>query len=154
MPQIERGISCDAPSLQSICHAFSSAFFFLRACRSQICRLVVDRSADLAAACLSGVLEKTGMFSVNEEKKELRISKEYSEKDDYITVGIDGSVYEKTPGYKERMMEGLERILGKGIAGKVRLVHSRDGSGKGAALAVAAKLRALEESNNKKGKKE
>ena len=38
------------------------------------------------------------------------------------------------------MQECLTKVVGQEIASRIKLVHSSDGSGKGAALAVAAKL--------------
>jgi hexokinase len=49
------------------------------------------------------------------------------------TVGVDGSVYEKYPNFKNRMETELARLGCE----RVVLIHARDGSGKGAALVAA-----------------
>jgi hexokinase len=60
------------------------------------------------------------------------------------TVGIDGSLFEKYPGFANRMTGVFKGLYGE-RAERVRLVHSRDGSGKGAAIiaAVAASSRRI-----------
>ncbi|ETO08827.1 hypothetical protein RFI_28561 [Reticulomyxa filosa] len=108
--------------------------------------LVTQRSADMAATCLTAVFEKSGIFTTSKaddwilrEKGTFTLSEEYTkDPSKKITVGVDGSVYIKIPGYEQRMKETISRILDTEIGSRVDLVHSEDGSGKGAALAVAA----------------
>jgi hexokinase len=50
-------------------------------------------------------------------------------------VAIDGSLYEKMPGYDANIRAGLEAVLGKG-AGRVATRLIKDGSGIGAAIAA------------------
>lgn len=52
------------------------------------------------------------------------------------TVAIDGSLFEKAPGYGESLREELQGILGEKGRG-VELVLSKDGSGIGAAIIAA-----------------
>jgi len=89
----------------------------------RVCQMVRLRSAQLATTLISVVLEKTKAL----ENKS-------------CSVGIDGSLYRLMPGYRELMKEVLQQRLGKPKADKVRLLESEDGSGKGAALVVAAIL--------------
>ena len=115
---------------------------------AKICQLIVNRSADLAATLLLGTLEKTGLFTCHREDDRnpfeddrFELTKEYkNDTKKLLTVGIDGSVYQYVPRYQQRMQQCLKRVVGDEIASRIRLVHSSDGSGKGAALAVAAKL--------------
>mmetsp|Transcript_10758 Transcript_10758/g.23714 ORF Transcript_10758/g.23714 Transcript_10758/m.23714 type:complete len:468 (+) Transcript_10758:57-1460(+) len=83
----------------------------------RLAELVVDRSAALCAAGIAAVARKT---------KEFRV----------LTVGIDGSVYKKSPGYQDRLHRYLKKLTP--FAEGIRLVESVDGSGKGAALVVAS----------------
>ncbi|KAF9332362.1 glucokinase [Linnemannia elongata] len=53
-----------------------------------------------------------------------------------INVGIDGSVFEHYPHFKERMSEGLTELLGSRAKELVALGIATDGSGVGAALAA------------------
>ena len=123
---------------------------------AQICALIVNRSADLATTLLLGTLEKTGLFTCSREDDRnpfeedvFELTAEYKQDTNrMLTVGIDGSVYQHVPRYKERMEMCMLNLVGKDIASRVVLVHSADGSGKGAALAVAASLGPLQ-----KGKK-
>lgn len=112
--------------------------------------MIVDRSADLSATCLTGVFEKAGIFeTVREdernpnERDRFSVSEEYRAKEgEWITVGVDGSVYKHVPGYAARLKSTISRIVGVEIGARVKLVHAEDGSGKGAALAVASQFHA------------
>ena len=120
---------------------------------AKCCILIINRSADLAATLLLGTLEKTGLYIVHRkddrnpfENDIFELCDKYKNNNNlYITVGIDGSIYQKVPKYKERMRESIKKIVGNEISQRIKLVLSSDGSGKGAALAVAATLK-----NNKK----
>ena len=115
---------------------------------AKICQLIVNRSADLAATLLLGTMEKTGLYTCSRqddrnpfENDTFELTQIYKEnKQKMLTVGIDGSVYQFVPRYKERMYQCMQNVVGEEITNRVILVHSSDGSGKGAALAVAAKL--------------
>jgi len=89
----------------------------------KICEMVRLRSATLATTLISVVIQKTQVLGSS---------------DGTISVGIDGSLYKLMPGYKEIMRKVLEQRLGKENAERVQLRLSEDGSGKGAALVVAA----------------
>jgi len=115
---------------------------------AKIIEIIIFRSADLSATLLSAVLEKAGMFSQNPQDSQGSQGSQGSldlvtfklDEDEIITVGVDGSVFQKTPLYASRMRNTLAWILGEEITNKTQLVHSFDGSGKGAALAAAASL--------------
>jgi len=83
-----------------------------------VVRLVARRSARLAAATYHGVL--------------LRIDPALSGPH---VVAIDGSLYEKMPGYAGWIQEALDEL--QGVKGRVSTVLAKDGSGIGAAIAAA-----------------
>lgn len=85
----------------------------------QLTRLVVDRSARLVAATWAGVL-----YKIDPE-----LTRQH-------TIAVDGSLYEKMPGYAAGLAQAMEDVLGPG-AGKIALRLSKDGSGIGAAIAAA-----------------
>ena len=86
---------------------------------TDICQHILLRSAQLAAATFLGVLRH--IDPALEHKH---------------VIGIDGSLYEKAPGYAARIELVLREALGnKGSSVEVKLV--KDGSGIGAAIAAA-----------------
>jgi len=87
--------------------------------RRRVAALVVGRSARLVAATFRGVLARIDPGLVRRH-----------------TVAIDGSLYEKLPGYAA----ALAAALGDALGGKAPLgtpVLAKDGSGVGAAIAAA-----------------
>jgi len=80
----------------------------------RLVHLVAERAAALAATQLSACIKQMG------------------KEDREVIVAVDGSVFEKYPGFAEMMEANLE-ILQQHK--KVRLVLAKDGSGVGAALA-------------------
>ncbi|HWQ62750.1 MAG TPA: hexokinase [Negativicutes bacterium] len=87
--------------------------------RWRIAALVVARSARLAAATFRGVLAYIDPSLVRRH-----------------TVAIDGSLYEKMPGYATTLADALKSALGDKAA-LVTPVLAKDGSGVGAAVAAA-----------------
>lgn len=85
----------------------------------EICRIVSVRAGRICAAAIAAVVTKTdpGLSRLH-------------------TVAIDGSVYEKHPGFSDIMKNTLEELFGP-KARRIRLVLSKDGSGKGAAIIAA-----------------
>ena len=90
-----------------------------RAVLKEACRIVSDRAAKISAAALSAV------FTWMDPKL-----------DGKHTAAIDGSVYEKHPGFRERVLAALKELHGE-KAGKLALVSAKDGSGVGAAVVAA-----------------
>lgn len=82
-------------------------------------QLVAVRSARLVAATYLGIFEH-----IDPELKKPH------------TIAIDGSVYEKMPGFPEAMDTAFAQVLGL-KAKQVSTVLSKDGSGLGAAIATA-----------------
>lgn len=83
----------------------------------EVCCLVALRSARLAAAMVTTVVDKMGVQHG-------------------CTVSIDGSVFEKVPGYKGWMGAAIQELYGNDPS-NVKLVLTKEGSGKGAGLIAA-----------------
>lgn len=89
---------------------------------SGVCRAVARRSARVAAALIVASLDKAERRSATR-----------------VTVAVDGSLFEKYPGYK-RMLQASIRDLA-GVEGKrIHLKLTKDGSGIGAAAIAAVSL--------------
>eukprot|EP01084_Bolivina_argentea_P109486 195713_1 len=103
----------------------------------KICVLIVGRSADLAATLLLGTLEKTGLYKCKNDG--FQLNEEYKcDNEKMLTVGIDGSVFKYVPKYQKRMEKCMNEVVGNEIGKRIKLVLASDGSGRGAALAVAS----------------
>jgi len=86
---------------------------------ARLSRLVSSRSARVAASLIAGALTRL----------ERRSSKR-------VTVAVDGSLFEKYPGYDRRLAEAIRELQGSGGT-RVRLKLTKDGSGIGAAVIAA-----------------
>lgn len=84
-----------------------------------IARLVAVRSARLVAATWAGVL-----YKVDPE-----LNRRHA-------IAVDGSLYEKLPGYADFLMQAMNDVLGA-EANQITIRLSKDGSGIGAAIAAA-----------------
>lgn len=85
----------------------------------RICRLVSNRGARISAAVLAAVIIKT----------DPALSQKH-------TIAIDGSLYEKHPGFSRNIQAALRQIFAE-KASRVRMVLTKDGSGIGAAVIAA-----------------
>jgi len=85
----------------------------------RLCEFVSARAARLGAAAISAVITWID-----------------PELNDRHTVGIDGSLFEKYPGFGAKMTDVFKKLFAE-KAEKIMLVHSKDGSGKGAAIIAA-----------------
>jgi len=120
--KIIRDNSPDLAATQSVLEEFGLSNFTLkdRLDLQHVTEKILNRSADLTAAALFAVLRKMN---------------EYGKKP--VTVGIDGSVYKKDLNYKVRLRYTLDRLIAL-EHNHVTIVDAEDGSGRGAALVVAA----------------
>ncbi|KAK9509081.1 hypothetical protein O3M35_006479 [Rhynocoris fuscipes] len=82
-----------------------------------ICECASRRAANLASAGLAALLNKMQLSSV--------------------TVGVDGTLYRKHPYFHDIMMDKISDLVDPTVE-NVSLMLSEDGSGRGAALIVAA----------------
>ncbi len=85
----------------------------------RVFRMVSRRSARIAAAVISGALVRVARRSAKRE-----------------TVAVDGSLFEKYPGYSRSVMEAVRELSGK-VGKGVQLKLTKDGSGMGAAVIAA-----------------
>ena len=85
----------------------------------RLCVFVSTRAARLGAAAICAVITW-----IDPELKDIH------------TVGIDGSLFEKYPGFGAKMTDVFKKLFAE-KAEKIMLVHSKDGSGKGAAIIAA-----------------
>lgn len=85
-----------------------------------VCDVIAERAARISAAAMAAVITKMDPGAAGSH-----------------TIAIDGSVYEKQPHFSANVKSAMREILGS-RADKVRLVLSKDGSGRGAAIVAAA----------------
>lgn len=81
-----------------------------------VCQLVSRRGARISAAALAAVVTKI----------DPKISRKH-------TIAVDGSLYEKHPGFSKAMMAALRQVFKKRIR-NINLSLVKDGSGRGAAI--------------------
>lgn len=86
---------------------------------ARVCRMVSGRSARIAAALIAGALTRV----------ERRSAKR-------VTVAVDGSLFEKYPGYNRLLAKAIRELDGPSGKG-IRLKLTKDGSGIGAAVIAA-----------------
>eukprot|EP00002_Diphylleia_rotans_P014383 TRINITY_DN2801_c0_g2_i4.p1 TRINITY_DN2801_c0_g2~~TRINITY_DN2801_c0_g2_i4.p1 ORF type:complete len:447 (+),score=126.54 TRINITY_DN2801_c0_g2_i4:74-1414(+) len=86
---------------------------------SEVCHAVVVRAARLTVAGLVAILEHNQLVG----KK--------------CTIAVDGSVFEKYPGFPEEMHKTFVELIGEENTAKVSLKLSKDGSSVGAAIIAA-----------------
>jgi len=89
-----------------------------RYCR-RVCEIISRRAARISAAALAAVITKIDTKLAHRH-----------------TVAIDGSVYEKYPGFSGRMRSAMREMCGR-AASHIEMVLAKDGSGKGAAVIAA-----------------
>ena len=90
-----------------------------RAMVKKVAGIVSRRAARISAAAIAAVVTK--------------IDQKLTERH---TIAIDGSVYEKHPGFSGLMKRALREIFGL-KSSRIRMVLAKDGSGKGAAIIAA-----------------
>lgn len=121
---ISMTLSDDSPSLSKLLKFLKKAgiknsSIHDRMLIKSICSMVSTRAGRISAAALGAVVTKT----------DPRLSRRH-------TVAIDGSVYEKLPGFAKTMRSALAELFGP-KAGRIKIALSKDGSGKGAAIVAA-----------------
>jgi hexokinase len=85
----------------------------------EVCDMVSVRAARISAAAMAAVVTKM----------DPRLLRKH-------TIAVDGSVYEKHPGFSENIKKALKELFGNKVS-RIKLVLSKDGSGKGAAIIAA-----------------
>jgi hexokinase len=84
-----------------------------------VCGIVAARAARISASAMAAVVTKI----------DPALSASH-------TIAIDGSVYEKHPGFAAKVKGALKELFGR-RASRIRLALTKDGSGKGAAIIAA-----------------
>lgn len=89
-----------------------------------VCQIVGKRAAKLSACALAAIATHTGFASISD-------AEQTSHK---IDAGIDGTVFEHYPHFKDRMLDAMRDILGASAVSHMDVGIAKDGSGVGAAL--------------------
>lgn len=96
-----------------------------------VCDIVGERGARLAAAGLYGVLQKIGRAGPAKNGTAVPDKKK-------TVVAMDGGLYEHHDLYRKYMEDALKELVGPDAAYEVILRLQNDGSGIGAALLAAS----------------
>lgn len=91
---------------------------YLMSLVKDVCHIVAVRAARLSAVLICALLKHT--------------EQDQPDNKDEMVVAVDGSVFEKFPGFPRMMTESVVEILGREA---VKFVLAKEGSGYGAALA-------------------
>ncbi|KAK5991036.1 Glucokinase [Cladobotryum mycophilum] len=107
--------------LENLLHVYTPSLEDAQAFKS-VANAVVRRAARLSAVAIGAIVIQSGKLEDPEEE--------------VIDVGVDGSLVEHYPFFRDMIYEGLRAIDGIGPEGaaKVRIGIAKDGSGVGAAL--------------------
>lgn len=120
-------------SLATLVHPYSLSLDDVKAFKA-IADAVGRRAARLSAVAIGAIAVQSG--KVDDPKEEV------------IDVGVDGSLVEHYPHFRDMIYEALREIDGVGIKGasKIRIGVAKDGSGVGAAL-IALVAEKMEKAN-------
>ncbi|MBA0712902.1 hypothetical protein Golax_011973, partial [Gossypium laxum] len=99
----------------------------------QLCDIVATRGARLSAAGLLGILKKMGRDTIKEGEKQKTV------------IAMDGGLYEHYEEYRNSLENCLKELLGEEVSKTIKIEHSNDGSGIGAALLAASHSQYLED---------
>ncbi|KAL4589223.1 hypothetical protein LXL04_002128 [Taraxacum kok-saghyz] len=99
----------------------------------EVCNIIATRGARLAASGILGILRKLGRDTVTNGETTKTV------------IAMDGGLYEHYTKYSECMENTLHELVGDKVSDTIKLVHSNDGSGIGAALLAASHSRYLGE---------
>ncbi|KAK7251519.1 hypothetical protein RIF29_34795 [Crotalaria pallida] len=92
----------------------------------ELCDIVANRGARLAAAGIMGILKKIGRDTVKAGEKSKSV------------IALDGGLYEHYTKFRTCLESTMKELLGDEAAESVVIEHSNDGSGIGAALLAAS----------------
>lgn len=98
----------------------------------ELCNIIATRGARLAASGILGILKKLGRDTVREGETPNTV------------IAMDGGLYEHYTEYSKCMESALHELVGDKVSDTIKLVHSNDGSGIGAALLAASHSQYLE----------
>ena len=111
-------------------HEISNIPLHDRILLKRLCEIVSNRAAGLGAGAISAVISW-----MDPELK------------DRHTVAVDGALFEKYPGFRAKISDIFKKLYGE-KAEKITLIHSKDGSGKGAAIMAAVAAAAVNQQKN------
>ncbi|KAK1416868.1 hypothetical protein QVD17_25985 [Tagetes erecta] len=97
-----------------------------------LCNIIATRGARLAAAGILGILKKMKRDTAKKGETPKTV------------IAMDGGLYEHYTEYRTCMENTLHELVGDELSEHIKLVHSNDGSGIGAALLAASHSRYLE----------
>uniref|UniRef100_A0A0C9S8H1 Phosphotransferase n=1 Tax=Wollemia nobilis TaxID=56998 RepID=A0A0C9S8H1_9CONI len=100
----------------------------------ELCRIVAERGARLAAAGIVGIIKKIGR-DLPETAGENK-----------TVVAMDGGLYEHYAMFGQYLHDAVGLLLGPKVSERVVIEHSKDGSGIGAALLAASHSQYSQES--------
>ncbi|OAQ86144.1 glucokinase [Purpureocillium lilacinum] len=108
-------------SLENTLHVYNPALEDAQAFKA-VAGAVVRRAARMSAVALGAIALRSGLLEDPNE--------------DVLDIGVDGSLVEHYPFFREMIYEALPAVEGIGAAGakKIRIGIAKDGSGVGAAL--------------------
>jgi len=118
---IEADSSLNLSSVGSVLKRFGAGNSSLQDRRliQDACNVVSRRASRISAAAVAAVVTKIDPGLSDEH-----------------TIAVDGSLYEKHPGFSINMRSALREIFGK-KSSRINIVLSKDGSGRGAAVIAA-----------------
>lgn len=93
-----------------------------------VCQLVGNRAARLSAMATAAVIRQGLSNGILEKhRRVLSVGAAIATVDEknVINVGIDGSVFEHYPHFEDRMIEGLEELLGPNVRHTINLGIAR-----------------------------
>ena len=105
----------------------------------ELCDIVAERGARLAAAGIVGILKKIGRDGSATSGR----MKNESNKGKHTMVAMDGGLYEHYPQFRHYLTNTVAELLGEEASCNVTVELSKDGSGIGAALLAASHSRYL-----------
>ncbi|CAM8983223.1 unnamed protein product [Rhodiola kirilowii] len=97
----------------------------------ELCNIVAIRGARLSAAGIVGIIKKLGRDTGKGTKEK-------------SVIALDGGLYEHYTKFRICMENTVKELLGTEVSDQVRIEHSNDGSGIGAALLAASHSQYLE----------
>ncbi|KAG0372837.1 hexokinase A [Mortierella sp. AD032] len=93
-----------------------------------ICQLISARAARLSSVGIAALIKKRELLS----------------KPQKVTVGIDGSLFNKYPNFRQHLEGALNEIFDAAtVSSKISLINAEDGSGVGGAIAAFLSCKAL-----------
>ncbi|XP_057849043.1 hexokinase-1 [Cryptomeria japonica] len=104
----------------------------------EVCDLVTQRAARLAAGGIVGILKKIGRDGAPGLTGSSRMKSDTTNKMKRTVIAMDGALYEHYPKFRQYLQEAVDELLGEETAQHVVIELFKGGSGIGAALIAAS----------------